>query len=218
MLHGIGPLPAHAGEDERAYWTSQAQFDDVLALAREIPTRLTFDDGNETDVRVVLPALKTAGLTAAFFIPTDRIGCHGYLSEDGIRTLFAAGMEIGSHGAAHIDWTEISDVEIAHDVTASIERLQQIIAAPVRSVAIPYGACNRRVLAVLRRLGIAEVHSSFPGPVVDGAWLVRRDCIKVHMTQDDIRHLMTRVPDPAQTLLAFLRIWKYAGNAALRAA
>ncbi len=218
MLHGIGPLPPHAGEDERPYWISRETFATILELMRKIPARLTFDDGNATDVSIALPALVNAGLTASFFIPSARIGTPGYVGEDDIAALHEAGMEIGSHGCAHVDWTTISDGEIAHDVVQSVERLAAIIHAPVRTVAVPYGYCDRRVLAVLRQLGVTRVYSSFRGPDSDTAWLVRRDCIKLDMSPEDIMHILTRQPAAAETALNLLRVWRRAGNAAFRAA
>lgn len=218
MLHGIGAIPDRVPPEERPYWISAETFAFVLDAAARHRARLTFDDGNDTDAALALPALSRAGMTAAFFIPTDRIGTPGYVSETDILALHAAGMEIGSHGCAHLDWLGASDADIAADVVRSIERLAGIVKAPVRAVAIPYGQCDRRVLAVLRKLGIGQVHSSFPGPHLEGSWLVRRDCIKADMDRAAIWRLLSRKPDAAAAALTFLRIWRHAGNAALWAA
>jgi peptidoglycan/xylan/chitin deacetylase (PgdA/CDA1 family) len=218
MLHGIGPIPPAIADVEKPYWITEATFDFILAGIAARGGRLTFDDGNDTDLRIALPKLRAAGLTASFYIPTNCIGTPGYVGENDIRALHEAGMEVGSHGAAHLDWVKSSDGEIAADVTQSVERLAEIIHAPVRSVAIPYGSCDRRVLAVLRRLGIGRVYSSFRGPDVEGTWLVRRDCIKADMGPMEINEILTRAPDAAATALNFLRIWRHAGNAALWAA
>lgn len=215
MLHGIGPVPPHVGDDEIPYWVTLGTFSGLLDLLRETTARLTFDDGNDTDATIAVPMLAARGMTASFFIPADRINKHGYVSEDQIRAMHAAGMEIGSHGCAHVRWTEASDVEVTLDVARSIERLSAIIKAPVRSVAIPFGDCDRRVLGILRKLGVGRVYTSFRGPEMDNAWLVRRDCITAEMTRADIKAVMLRQPDMAESALTFLRIWKHAGNAAL---
>lgn len=218
MLHGIGPVPSHIEEDEKPYWVSQEVFAQLLDFARHTPVQLTFDDGNASDATIALPALVNAGLKASFFVITDRIGKPGYLSEDDIRALHAAGMEIGSHGCSHLRWTGLHDAEIAHDVSRSIERLSAIIHAPVRSAAIPYGACDRRVLSVLRKLGVGRVYSSFRGANSDASWLVRRECVMAHMTADDVRRLINRKPVMAETALHLLKVWRRAGNAAIWAA
>jgi peptidoglycan/xylan/chitin deacetylase (PgdA/CDA1 family) len=215
LLHGIGPLPPHVAEDETPYWISHDAFATVIALLQKFPTRLTFDDGNTTDVTVALPALVKAGLKASFFIPSARINTDGYVSDDDIAALHKAGMEVGSHGCAHLDWTNFSDAEIAHDVMQSVERLSAIIQAPVRSVAIPFGACDRRVLAVLRKLGMGPVYSSYRGPGSASNWLVRRDCITVGMSRETIQQIVSHKPAVTELALNVLRVWRRAGNAAL---
>lgn len=218
MLHGIGPVPEHIASEEHPYWISEKTFAFVVAEAKAHGAWLTFDDGNASDARIALPRLVEAGSTGSFFIPADRIDTPGYVSEQEIRDLHAAGMEIGSHGCAHLNWLEACDAEIASDVTRSVERLARIINAPVRSVAIPYGYCDRRVLAVLQQLGIGRVHSSFRGPNVEGSWLVRRDCVMAHMGPHEINEMITRKPSAAAATLNLLRIWRRAGNAAFRSA
>jgi peptidoglycan/xylan/chitin deacetylase (PgdA/CDA1 family) len=218
MLHGIGPVPAHVSEGEKPYWVTLETFEDIIEMATWAEARLTFDDGNKTDITVALPRLRAAGLKASFFIPSDRIGQPGYLDENDILSLHSEGMEIGSHGSAHLDWTKHSDAEIVNDVMRSVARLGTIVHAPVRSLAIPFGFCDRRVLAVLRKLGIGRVYSSFRGPTTSGAWLVRRDCIMTDMNHEHIREILTHKPATAEAALAFLRIWRHAGNAALWAA
>jgi peptidoglycan/xylan/chitin deacetylase (PgdA/CDA1 family) len=215
MLHGVGPAPSHLDPEERPYWITEQAFTFILEQIKTCPARLTFDDGNDTDARIAVPRLLEAGLTAAFFIPSDRIGTPGYVTEQDIRAMYDAGMEIGSHGCAHLNWLDACDAEIATDVVQSIDRLAQIVNAPVRSVAIPFGRCDRRVLAVLRQLGIGRVYSSFRGPDIEGSWLARRDCITADMGPHEIFEILTRKPDAAAAAFNFLRIWRRAGNAAI---
>lgn len=216
MLHGLGKPPDHVDAGERPYWISEASFADVLDGVKVHGGTLTFDDGNASDAAIALPALLTAGLKASFFIPTDRIGTPGYLSENQICALFAAGMEIGSHGCAHRNWLTTSNDGIVDEVVRSTTRLRQLIGVPVRTIAIPFGYCDRRVLRVLRQLDIERVYSSFRGPDIPGRWLVRRDCITEGMSKAEIEAILTRRPKGTETLLTFLRIWKHAGTAALQ--
>ncbi|MBU6298691.1 MAG: polysaccharide deacetylase family protein [Alphaproteobacteria bacterium] len=215
LLHGIGEPPAHIADMERPYWLTTEIFARIVELAQHNDVRLTLDDGNDTDVHIALPALLRAGLTASFFIPSDRIGRPGYVSEDDIRTLQVAGMEIGSHGRAHIRWTEVSDDVIAEDVSSSIDRLREILGERVRGVAVPYGACDRRVLRVLRALHVERVYSSFAGPDPKDAWLVRRDCLMADMPAATIERLMTRKYTAVDGTLSFLRTWRRAGEASM---
>ena len=215
MFHGLGPIPGFIGEAEARYWLPTQTFARILEAVRAHPAEITFDDGNLSDVEIALPLLKEAGLAAAFFIPTDRIGLPGYVSEADIHTLQEAGMHVGSHGCAHIRWTQVSDEAVAQDVGRSIERLSAILGERVHTVAVPFGDCDLRVLRVLRRLGVGRVYTSFRGPSARDAWLVRRDCIMADMTQDTIQNLIARKYTKADAVLSFLRVWRKTGRAAL---
>jgi len=217
MLHGLGPPAPHICEDEARYWLPAERFAYILELVRRTPNpvHITIDDGNASDVTIALPALRDAGLSASFFIPSDRIGEAGYVSEADIRELRAAGMEIGSHGCAHITWTEVPDETIAEDVTRSIGRLSSVLGERVETVAVPFGECDLRVLRLLRTLGIRRVYTSFRGPGREGAWLVRRDCITADMPDATIRDLLTKKYTAVDATMSFLREARHAGRASL---
>ena len=215
MLHGLGPPPPHISAGEARYWLSAERFAYILELVRRSPNpvHITIDDGNASDLRIALPALRETGLSASFFIPSDRIGQAGYLGEADIRELRAAGMEIGSHGCAHITWTQVADEIIAQDVTRSVARLSSILGERVETVAVPFGECDLRVLRVLRTLGIRRVYTSFRGPCRKDAWIVRRNCITADLPETAIRDLLMKSHTAIDAATAFLREWRYAGRA-----
>lgn len=217
LFHGLGKPPAHVDAREALYWLTEERFAHVLDCAKRTANRIaiTFDDGNESDLTIALPLLQRAGMTASFYIPTDRIGTKGYLDEDGIRALRNAGMGIGSHGCAHIEWTKAPDADVVHDVMHSVERLEAILDEPVRSVAVPFGECDLRVLRLLRGLGIERVYTSFRGPQWGERWLVRRDCMLAEMDETAIEGLLMRRYGFADAGLSFLRSFRHVGRAAL---
>lgn len=216
MLHGLGSPPPATPEVERRYWISEDTFELVLGLAKQANSEITIDDGNASDAVIGLPALVRAGLKATFFIPSDRIGTPGYLSPSGVRQLHDAGMIIGSHGCAHLRWTEVSKDAITDEVRRSIQALSAVTQAVVDLIAVPYGACDRRVIGILRNLGIRRVYTSFRGPDGGDAWLVRRDCITNDMSDAEIRRLIEAKPSMLREAFSRLRAWRHAGNAALR--
>ena len=215
MLHGLGPPPSGISGGEARYWLPAERFGYILELVRRThnPVHITIDDGNDSDVRIALPALRDAGLFASFFITSDRIGQAGYLSEADISELRAAGMEIGSHGCAHITWTQVPDETIAEDVTRSIARLSSILGERVETVAVPFGECDLRVLRVLRVLGIRRVYTSFRGPCRNDAWIVRRYCMTAELPEAAICDLLMKNHTVIDAATAFLREWKHAGRA-----
>jgi peptidoglycan/xylan/chitin deacetylase (PgdA/CDA1 family) len=124
---------------------------------------LTFEAGGDpAPADAILAALAGAGVLATFFLDGRWAEGHPEL----VRSIAAAGHELGNHGYRHPDWTTLTDDEIEEDL-ASTERLAQALAQrTVRPWARPpFGACDDRVLGVLERAG----YRAFYRDAVDGA-------------------------------------------------
>lgn len=178
-LHGLGTPPNHITESEQRYWLSSERFIQILQLCQKYQTQsrrihVTFDDGNKSDVEIALPILQDFRFTATFFVIANMIGKPGFLSRTNIADLRQAGMIIGSHGAAHVNWTTLEYAELAEQINRSVNILSDITKEPIKSVAPPYGAYNRRVLGVLRKLSIAEVYTTDGGESRSDTWLKPR--------------------------------------------
>ena len=95
-FHGIGAPQRELEVDEEQYWLEVDQFEEMLEMIRGYPfVRITFDDGNASDVTLALPALLRHGLSATFFVVAGRIDTPGSLSADGVRALVRSRMGIG---------------------------------------------------------------------------------------------------------------------------
>lgn len=103
---------------------------------------LTFDDGKEDAVRLVLPALRKRGMRASFFVITGFVGKPGYLSWDDVRTLVAAGMEIGSHSVDHRRLTELPEDQAREELLASKQALELELRRPAEAFAYPYNSTS----------------------------------------------------------------------------
>lgn len=101
---------------------------------------LTFDDGKEDAVRLVLPALRKRGMRASFFVITGFVGKPGYLSWDDVRTLVAAGMEIGSHTVDHLRLADLPVDRVREELVESRHTLEREIQQPVQVVAYPFNS------------------------------------------------------------------------------
>ncbi|WP_020662876.1 polysaccharide deacetylase family protein [Amycolatopsis benzoatilytica] len=174
-VHGIGAPERPLAPGEEATWVRVDQFDRVLdAVADRPDVRLTFDDGNSSDVEIALPRLVERGLRAEFFLLAGRIGSPGSVDEAGIEKLLAAGMSIGSHGWAHRDWRRLSEGEVGEELTRAPEALARQTGEPVRRVAIPFGSYDRTVLRRLRGTGVQRVYTSDGGLAREQDWLQAR--------------------------------------------
>jgi peptidoglycan/xylan/chitin deacetylase (PgdA/CDA1 family) len=196
-VHGIGPpsRKLDAGEDQT--WVSIAQFERVLdGVAERADVRLTFDDGNESDVEVALPRLVERGLTAEFFLLAGMLGKRGRVDQAGVRALLDAGMAIGSHGWSHRDWRGVDNAQAREELDDARRVLSDLTGRPVSRVAIPFGSYDRHVLRRLRAAGVTRAYTSEGGRARPDAWLQARTSLRHDM---DVA-CIARVLDPDTSL------------------
>jgi peptidoglycan/xylan/chitin deacetylase (PgdA/CDA1 family) len=122
---------------------------------------LTFDDGFADNLHTLAPLLTEEGATATVFVVTGWAGAphplwNGarILTEDEVRTLHAAGVEIGAHTVTHADLTTLSRDEAATELLESRRWLEAVIAAEVTTAAYPYGRATEETIAACADAGI----------------------------------------------------------------
>jgi peptidoglycan/xylan/chitin deacetylase (PgdA/CDA1 family) len=195
-FHGIGEVPETVSGGEAAVWVDPDDFHAALdRLAPHERVRITFDDGNRSDVELALPALKDRGLVGRFFVVVDRIGETGYLDADDLRELAREGMTIGSHGVAHRPWRTVDDAALSDEVMRSRQVLESIVGRPVVEAACPFGSYDRRVLRAVRRAGYCRVYTSDGGWTHDAFWLQARNTLRAG-TAAKTAAVLLRGPQP----------------------
>jgi peptidoglycan/xylan/chitin deacetylase (PgdA/CDA1 family) len=178
-VHGIGDPPRDLDPGEDRTWVTVSQFEQVMdAVVGRSDVRITFDDGNSSDVEIALPRLLERGLSAEFFVLAGLLGEPGRLDQDGVRELQAAGMRIGSHGWSHRDWRRLSQADAVEEMIAAPKELAAIVGSPVSRVAVPFGSYDRRVLTRLRTAGVTLVYTSDGGPADPDSWLQARTSLR----------------------------------------
>jgi peptidoglycan/xylan/chitin deacetylase (PgdA/CDA1 family) len=194
-VHGIGdPVrPLEDGEDRT--WVTIAQFEQALDAIEEAratghDVRITFDDGNDSDVRIGLPRLIARGLTAEFFVLAGMLGAPGRVSKSDVATLLESGMSVGSHGWSHVDWRSLDDSTAHREMHEAHEVLSDLTEQPVRRVAVPFGSYDRTVLSRLRKAGVQRVYTSDGGPTSADRWLQARTSLHATMTSSWIRSVV----------------------------
>jgi peptidoglycan/xylan/chitin deacetylase (PgdA/CDA1 family) len=133
---------------------------------------VTFDDGFRSVATLGRPVLDAAGWPATIFVPTDFPGDARPLAWEGtdrwqrteheaelaslgweeLRTLAAAGWEIGSHTCSHPHLTRLGDAALADELARSREAVSTEIGS-CRSLAYPYGDADERVVAAAGTAG-----------------------------------------------------------------
>lgn len=194
IFHGIGTPGRELEPGEAPYWVSTVQFEGVLDQICTHPHpdrfRISFDDGNLSDHDIALPRLLERGLRADFFVLAGRIDTPGSLSADHILALQEAGMTIGSHGVAHLDWRKLDDAALHVELADSRAALEAICGQPITTAGIPFGSYDARVLRALRQAGYSVAYSSDRGPMNPAAFLRPRTSVQGAMSTSDIAAIL----------------------------
>ena len=195
IFHGIGAPLRDLEPGEAAYWISKEQLvcilDQICELSHPDQIRISFDDGNLSDVKIGLPLLLERGLRADFFVLTGRIGRSGSLDVGDIQALQAAGMGIGSHGVDHLKWSNLEPNVLRAELQGSRHVLEHICGKPVQSAAIPFGAYNSATLRALRAAGYISVYSSDAWRMDPTAFLRPRCSVTDNMGPTEIHDILT---------------------------
>jgi peptidoglycan/xylan/chitin deacetylase (PgdA/CDA1 family) len=182
-FHGLGEqIPAGASEAERKVWVPVEWFESIVQALPGDGVALAFDDGNASDAEHALGVLTRLGRHARFFVLAGKIGAPGYLTEQQIGQLHAAGMTIGSHGLHHRDWRKLPDDELQAELVGSRRVLEELLGAEIGEAACPFGSYDRRVLRGLRAAGYRRVYNSDGGPAGVRSWLAPRNTVHRGLT------------------------------------
>jgi peptidoglycan/xylan/chitin deacetylase (PgdA/CDA1 family) len=194
-FHGIGQVRRDLDPGEGATWVSVQQFEQVLdAVVGRPEVRITFDDGNASDLEIALPRLRERGLTAEFFLLAGRLGEPGRVDTAGVRDLVGAGMAIGSHGWAHRDWRRLDERAAQQEIQDARRVLTAIAGRPVSSVAIPFGSYDRHVLRRLRDAKVGRTYTSDGGRARPAAWLQARNSLHHDVDGPSIHRVLDQAP------------------------
>jgi peptidoglycan/xylan/chitin deacetylase (PgdA/CDA1 family) len=184
-------------ESNYAYCVTSSAFSDHLRLfdslekssERKSSVKITFDDGEHSQLHNALPLLAEHGIAATYFVTPGLIGTAAkFLGWDELKTLQNAGHSIQSHGWSHKFLTFCSDEELMHELRASKQVLEEKLGGSVDEISVPGGRWNRRVIAACAEAGYKRVYVSDPwvatemaGIEVIGRFMVRRNTSNVDL-------------------------------------
>ena len=205
LFHGVGRPTRTMDDGEDRFWISRDEF---LRLADDFTTwdrlALSVDDGNVSDVEIVLPALRERGLTATFFIIADRIGRPGSLDGPAIRELVDAGMTIGCHGWTHTPWTRFHGTDLDREVVDARYAISDITGTPVTLAALPLGAYNRAVLRAARDAGYTALFTSDQHLAHVDSWRQPRFTVHAGTTPESLAGRVSAARRPTRRAYATL--------------
>ncbi|HEY2393264.1 MAG TPA: polysaccharide deacetylase family protein [Candidatus Angelobacter sp.] len=156
---------------------------------RKLSVEITFDDGEHSQLHNALPLLAEHGISATYFVTPGLISTAAkFLGWDELKALQNAGHSIQSHGWSHKFLTFCSDDELAHELDASKQILEEKLGVAVDEISVPGGRWNQRVIKACADAGYKRVFVSDPwiatamcGIEVIGRFMVRRTTTKAEL-------------------------------------
>jgi peptidoglycan-N-acetylglucosamine deacetylase len=133
---------------------------------------LTFDDGPGPYTAKLLDMLAARHVKVTFFL----IGQNIRGREAVLRREVAEGHAIGDHSWSHPQLSAMSDGAIRSQLTRTMSEIRRATGGGTGLMRPPYGATDRRVAAVTRRLHLAQILWS----VDTNDWLDRNSAIVAH--------------------------------------
>ena len=137
---------------------------------------VTFDDGMQNIVDNALPDLEKRSIPTTLFIITDVLGKlpdweyfgpkdtgqERVMSEEQLRKLPSAIVEIASHTMTHPVLPQIDREKLAQEVEGSRAKLAKMLGREIKLLSFPYGAFNDDVVDACRKAGYERVFSALP--------------------------------------------------------
>ncbi|HOZ57554.1 MAG TPA: polysaccharide deacetylase family protein [Nakamurella multipartita] len=200
-FHGIGNPARTLEPGEDRYWISVDEFHRILdEIATWPDVRISFDDGNASDVEIGFPALVERGLTATFFVLAGRFGERGSLSETDVIELHRGRMKIGTHGMDHVPWRRMSNAVRDRELVQARQRIAEVAGTDILEAALPLGQYDRKLLADLKGLGYRAVHTSDRRAARRGRWIQPRFSVTRVDTVQSLRDSALKPPPLTKSL------------------
>jgi len=126
---------------------------------------ITFDYAFRSFIELALPALLARKMAASVFVPAGQIGGtnrwdvergfpeRAVMTENEIRTIMEAGIEVGAHGWAHRDLRGCSNAELHEEIFDSRQEMQRRFGVAPDFFAYPYGKGSTRLQPLLAEAG-----------------------------------------------------------------
>lgn len=169
---------------------SCGQLAEYLDNQKDIPAKsviITFDDGRASFLQNAKPMLDKAGFKATLFLITGSVGGTGTLTWDEVKTLMAAGYEIGSHTVTHGNLTKVpqgytlaeQQQKMRREIEDSATTLTQKLGKAPVALAYPYGNYDSFAMRACREAGYRTAFSIDPGAIDNqsNVWALPRKMI-----------------------------------------
>ncbi len=177
----------------------------AMAAGRPLPDKvvaITIDDGSATVFARAWPLLKKAGVPFTLFVATDDIDRGGpdSMTWTQLRELAAAGIGIGSQGAARLHMPRVDAETVAADLARARARFERELGRAPDLFAWPWGEGSRQLAGTLRQAGFVAAfgqHSGAAWAKADPFFLPRFALTSAYAEPERFRLAARSLPLPA---------------------
>ena len=124
---------------------------------------ITFDDGWYDGYVYAFPIMRKYGFVGTFYVITSRINAVDFLSTQELRTLEAAGNDIGNHTVSHESLQTMSAARVKQEVEVASEQIDKAVGHRPVSLSYPMGGISVAVVLIIRDIPDLKlaVHTGF---------------------------------------------------------
>lgn len=201
--HEVMPESSYSYCVTLASFAEQLSLLDSLKKTKSFDAHITFDDGEQSQFHNALPLITEYGFKATFFVTPGLIGrATKFLGWDELKALQAAGHSIQSHGWSHRFLTYCSEAELAHELRASRQSLEDNLGSLVAEISVPGGRWDRRVLQASAAAGYRRVYVSEPWveTEIDGVEVIGRFMVRRTTTIPELEKIVAKAPSALRKL------------------
>jgi peptidoglycan/xylan/chitin deacetylase (PgdA/CDA1 family) len=178
-----------------ASFAEQLRLFDSLKKNELLDAQITFDDGEQSQFHYALSLLAEHEFNATYFVTPGLIGTAAkFLGWEELKALHAAGHSVHSHGWSHKFLTFCSDGELAHELCASKQSLEDNLGSAVEEISVPGGRWNQRVIQACAAAGYRRVYVSDPWEAteIDGVEVIGRFMVRRTTTITELERIVSR--------------------------
>lgn len=110
---------------------------------------VSIDDGYEDGYTYAFPILRKYGFVATYFVVGSRIGTPDHLDTMELKTMLAAGSEIGNHTMDHVDLRVQTPDALRREVYGASALIAQTVGVWPQSFCYPFGETNDTVMSAI---------------------------------------------------------------------
>ncbi|MDA0708215.1 MAG: polysaccharide deacetylase family protein [Proteobacteria bacterium] len=143
---------------------------DALKNGKKLPERtvaITIDDGFLSIYKEAWPRLKKADLPFTLFLSTDPINdqLEDYMTWDQVREMANDPLvDIGHHGHSHDHLLDLSDVEVATDITLANQTYQNELGFIPDLFAYPFGEFSEKLIDLISPFNFTAAFGQYSSP------------------------------------------------------